>query len=57
MSIWIVIFKVEPSLRSPPQRRQSLIGRASIESTRVVVASYLPLLHMQGVNNSFKFLT
>jgi hypothetical protein len=48
----------EPSLRNPPQRRKSLIGRASIEFTGMVAAADLPfLLILLVVNESFQFLT
>src|SRR5271166_1065812 len=58
MSTWIVIFMGEPSLRNPPQRRKSLIGRASIEFTGMVAAADLPfLLILHVVDESFQFLT
>jgi hypothetical protein len=56
MSTWIVNFMGEPSLHIRRQRRACLIDRPSIESTRVVTASDSPLLLVDIVDESSKFL-
>src|SRR5271156_2900001 len=38
MSTWIVNFIGEPSLRNSPQRRKSLVGRASLHPAQLQIA-------------------